>query len=104
MDDRELQSLSDEQLLRLGRNALLLERYEEASDALRQYCARFSRSERKIPPTVIAYYGLALGHCGNVREGLQICQGALSVDRRNPNDLLLPGPAVRPRRLQEERR
>ena len=84
MDKREAGNLSDEQLLRVGRDALWLGRYQDASDALRQYCDRLSHHEKKIPPTVIAYYGLALGHSANVREGLQICLGALSVDRRNP--------------------
>jgi len=84
MDERKAGKLSDEQLLRLGRNALWLERYQNACEAFREYCDRLSHQERKIPPTVLAYYGLALGHSQNVREGLKICLKALSADRRNP--------------------
>ncbi len=38
-----------------------------------------------IPPTILGFYGLAVGHSRNVREGLKICLEALSQDRRNPN-------------------
>jgi len=78
-------SLSEEQLLRLGRDALWLERYNDACQALSEYCERLKRYERPISPPILAYYGLALGHSQNIREGLRICLEALSQDRRNPN-------------------
>ena len=84
MDEPKGGNLSDEHLLRLGRNALWLEHYQVACEAFREYCDRLSHHQKKIPPTVLAYYGLALGHCQNVREGLRICLEALSADRRDP--------------------
>jgi len=81
-------SLSEEQLLRLGRDALWLERYRDACQALSEYCERLKRYERPIAPPILAYYGLAVGHSQNVREGLRICLEALSQERRNPNIFL----------------
>ena len=81
-------SLSEEQLLRLGRDALWLERYNDACQALSEYCERLKRYDRPIPPPILGYYGLAVGHSQNIREGLRICLEALSQDRRNPNIFL----------------
>jgi hypothetical protein len=78
-------SLSEEQLLRLGRDALWLERYPDAREALSEYCDRLRRNDRPVPPAILAYYGLSVGHSQNIREGLRICVGALDQDRRNPN-------------------
>jgi hypothetical protein len=78
-------SLSEEQLLRLGRDALWLERYPDAREALSEYCKRLRRYDRPVPPAILAYYGLSVGHSQNIREGLRICLDALNLDRRNPN-------------------
>jgi len=77
--------LSEEQLLRQGRDALWLEKYADACEALSEYCSRLNRYERPIPPAILGYYGLAVGQSRNVREGLKICLEALSLDRRNAN-------------------
>jgi hypothetical protein len=77
-------SLSEEQLLRVGRDAIWLERYRDASDALAEYCSRLTKHNRPISPAILAYYGLAVGHSQNVREGLRLCLDALSKDRRSP--------------------
>jgi hypothetical protein len=88
MDVLDAWSLSDDQLLRRGREALRLERYREACDALGEYCGRSIRMSKPIPPSSLAFYGLAVGHAENVRDGLQICFQALSADRRNSNAYL----------------
>ena len=88
MDVLDAWSLSDEQLLRQCRDALALERYREACDALAEYCGRSMRLDKPIPPSVLAFYGLAVGHAENVRDGLKICFQALSADRRNSNAYL----------------
>jgi len=88
MDVLDAWSLSDEQLLRQGRDALRLGRYREACDVLAEYCGRSIRMERQIPSSALAYYGLAVGHAENVRDGLEICFQALAADRRNPNAYL----------------
>jgi CII-binding regulator of phage lambda lysogenization HflD len=44
--------------------------------------------DKPIPPSVLAFYGLAVGHAENVRDGLKICFQALSADRRNSNAYL----------------
>jgi tetratricopeptide (TPR) repeat protein len=78
-------SLSDDQLLRRGRDALRLGRYREACDFLAEYCGRAMRLKRPIPSSVLAFYGLAIGHAENVQDGIEICFQALKEDRRNPN-------------------
>ena len=81
-------SLTEEELLRLGRDALWLERYRDACEALSEYCERLKRYDRPISPPILAYYGLSVGHSKNIREGLRICLEALSQERRNPNIFL----------------
>ena len=88
MDVTEAWSLSDDQLLRVCRKELHFERYREAYDALLEYCGRFIREGRRISPSILASYGLAVAHAENVREGLKICLEALSSDRRNPEAYL----------------
>jgi hypothetical protein len=88
MDVLDAWSLSDEQILRRGRDALARESYQEACDALGEYCDRSMRLEKPIPPSVLAFYGLAVGYAENVRDGLKICFQALSSDRRNSNAYL----------------
>lgn len=88
MDVLDSWSLSDEQLLRQGRDALRLGRYREACDALGEYCGRAMRMDKPIPSSALAYYGLAVGHAENVRDGLEICFQALEADRRNSNAYL----------------
>jgi hypothetical protein len=85
MDVTEAWSLSDDQLLRLCRKELHFERYREAYDALLEYCSRLMRAGKRIPPNILASYGLAVAHAENVKEGLKICLQALSSDRRNPD-------------------
>ena len=88
MDIVEPSRLSDEQLLRQGRDALRLGRWRQACDALSEYCGRSMRLEKPIPSGVLAIYGLAVGHAESVREGLGICFQALVADRRNPDAYL----------------
>ena len=88
MDVTEAWSLSDDQLLRVCRKELHFERYRQAYDALLEYCARLMREGRRVPPSVLASYGLAVAHAENVKEGLKICLQALSSDRRNPDAYL----------------
>jgi hypothetical protein len=85
MDVTEAWSLSDDQLLRVCRKELHFERYRQAYDALLEYCARLMREGRRVPPGILASYGLAVAHAENVKEGLRICLQALSSDRRNPD-------------------
>jgi predicted Zn-dependent protease len=88
MDVTEAWSLSDDQLLRICRKELHFERYRQAYDALLEYCARLMRAGKRIPPSILASYGLAVAHAENAREGLRICLQALSSDRRNPDAYL----------------
>ena len=85
MDVTEAWSLSDDQLLRVCRKELHFERYRQAYDALLEYCSRLMREGRRVPPNILASYGLAVAHAENVKEGLKICLQALSSDRRNPD-------------------
>jgi len=83
MEVTEAWSLSDDQLLRVCRKELHFERYRQAYDALLEYCGRLMRAGKRIPPNILASYGLAVAHAENVKEGLRICLQALSSDRRN---------------------
>ena len=85
MSPFDSRSLSEEELLRVGRDAIWLERYRDACEALGEYCGRLRKFDRPISPAVLAYYGLAVGHSQDVREGLRLCLEALAQDRRNPN-------------------
>ena len=78
-------SLSEDRLLRVGRDAIWLEKYRDAREALGEYCDRLRKFDRPISPAILAYYGLAVGHSQNVREGLRLCLDALAQDRRNPS-------------------
>ena len=88
MDVTEAWSLSDDQLLRVCRKELHFERYRQAYDALLEYCSRLMRAGKRVPPNILASYGLAVAHAENVKEGLKICLQALSSDRRNPDAYL----------------
>jgi tetratricopeptide (TPR) repeat protein len=81
----ELRHFSDEQLLRIAREALKLGRHQQAMEFFSEYCDRQTRGEKPIPASVLASYGLAVGRNGDVKEGLDICFRALSSDRRNPD-------------------
>jgi predicted Zn-dependent protease len=85
MAPRDSWGLSEEQLLRLGRDALWQGKYDDACEALSEYCDRLKHYNRPVPPAVLAYYGLSIGHSRSAREGLRICLDAISQDRRNPN-------------------
>ncbi|MGH9315740.1 MAG: tetratricopeptide repeat protein [Thermoanaerobaculia bacterium] len=76
---------SDDQLVRDAREALRLRHYSRASGFYCEYCERQVKMAKPISPSVLAGYGLALGHTGRSKEGLEICFQALFVDRRNPD-------------------
>jgi hypothetical protein len=76
---------TDEELLRKGREALHLERYELARELLGEHCDRLGRQARSAPAGILASYALALGHTRGLKEGIALCQKALTSDRRNPH-------------------
>ena len=88
MEVTEAWSLSDDQLLRVCRKELHFERYRQAYDALLEYCGRLMRAGKRISPSILSSYGLAVAHAENVREGLKICLQALSSDRHNADAYL----------------
>ena len=80
----KLPELSEDQLVRVGREALRSLRYERARDVFREYTERLSRDARPVPAGVLANYALAVGHCESLKEGIALCQTALKSDRRAP--------------------
>lgn len=84
----DIRSLSDEQLVRLGRDALSQQRYRDALGFLSEYCWRMQREDKPVSASVLAGYGLALGHVADKKMGIKICLKALSGDRRNPQVFL----------------
>jgi tetratricopeptide (TPR) repeat protein len=76
---------TDEELLRKGREALQLGRYELARELLGEHCDRLSRQGIAVPEGILASYALALGHTRELKEGIGLCQRALISDRKNPH-------------------
>jgi tetratricopeptide (TPR) repeat protein len=79
----ELGLLSDEKLVRMAREALQSRRYGRACELFKEYCERQVRIGKPVLAAILAAYGLALGHVGQPKEGLDLCLKALSLNRRN---------------------
>jgi tetratricopeptide (TPR) repeat protein len=75
--------LADEELARRGRDLVRRGHYALGNEMLAEYCGRQIALERPIGASVMAVYGLSIGMTGDVHEGLETCQRALSMDRRN---------------------
>lgn len=80
-----VQLRDEEELLRLGREALKREQFVQARDFLAEYCERLSKRGTPIPPGVLASYALALGNTRGLKEAVELCLRALNQDRRNPH-------------------
>jgi hypothetical protein len=76
--------LPDEDLARRGRELVRHAHYALGNELLAEYCSRQVAGDRPIGASVMAAYGLSIGMTGSLQEGLETCQRALSVDRRNP--------------------
>jgi tetratricopeptide (TPR) repeat protein len=83
MSTPELGLFSDEKLLRMAREALQLRRYSRAGELFREYFERQYKLGKPPSASVLAAYGLVLGHMGQPKEGLDLCLKALSVNRRS---------------------
>jgi len=81
----DLGGYSDDQLVRNAREALRLRHYTRASNFYCEYCERQVKVGKPISPSALACYGVALGHTGRQKEGLELCFQALFADRRNPD-------------------
>lgn len=75
---------SEEELVRIGREALRGLRFERARDAFAEYVERMRSEGRAAPAGILANYALALGHTRSLKEGIGVCQAALKADRRAP--------------------
>lgn len=75
---------SEEELVRIGREALRGLRFERARDAFGEYAERLNSQGRKVPAGILGNYALALAHSNSLKEGLTLCQTALKTDRRAP--------------------
>ena len=75
---------SEEELVRIGREALRSLRFERARDAFAEYTQRLGSEGRAVPAGILGNYALALGHCNNLKEGILLCQTAVKADRRVP--------------------
>jgi hypothetical protein len=80
-----VKELSDDELLRQGREAIKQEHWVTAVDVYSQYCERMTDRDLTVPAGVLASYGLALGHTRRLKEGLELCKKAVAFDRRNPH-------------------
>jgi hypothetical protein len=80
-----VKELTDDELLKQGREAIKTERWIAAVDVYSQYCERMTERDLTVPAGVLASYGLALGHTRRLKEGLELCKKAVSFDRRSPH-------------------
>ena len=82
MDD--LKEYSDEELLEAGRESVKIEQWARAKAFLQEYFDRRMAQGQPIPATALASVGLSLGHCNELRRGLELCKRAQISDPRNP--------------------
>ena len=80
-----MKELTDDELLKQGREAIKEERWINAVDVYSQYCERMTDRDLTGPAGVLASYGLALGHTRRLKEGLELCKKAVAFDRRSPH-------------------
>jgi tetratricopeptide (TPR) repeat protein len=80
-----VKELTDDELLKQGREAIKQEHWIAAVDVYSQYCERMTERDLTVPAGVLASYGLALGHTRRLKEGLELCKKAVSFDRRSPH-------------------
>lgn len=75
--------LPDASLARRGRDLVRRGEYKIGLELLTEYCSRTMAQGQPVGPSVMASYGLAIGMTGDLQEGFETCQRALSIDRRN---------------------
>ena len=75
---------SDEELVRIGREALRSLKFEKAHEVFAVYAERASVERRPIPAGILANYALTVGYCKSLKEGLLLCQAAMKSDSHAP--------------------
>ena len=75
-------SLSEDELVRAGRDALRGLRFSRARDLFEEYLRRLTKEGRGAPAGVLANYALAVGKTGDVKHGITLCQAALKTNRK----------------------
>lgn len=74
----------DEDLVRVGREAMRALRFERAREAFELYAERLKEQGRNVPAGVLANHALAVGHMTGVKDGIALCLAAVKRDRRQP--------------------
>lgn len=75
---------SEEELIRVGREAMRSLRFDRAHEVFAVYTERLRGEGRPVPAGVLANYALTVGHCKSLKEGIALCQTAMKSDRRAP--------------------
>lgn len=75
-------NLSEDELVRAGRDALRGLRYSRARDLFEVYLRRLEKDGRGAPAGVLANYALAVGKTGDVKHGITLCLAALKTNRK----------------------
>jgi hypothetical protein len=75
-------NLSEDELVRAGRDALRGLRFSRARDMFEEYLRRLTKEGRGAPAGVLANYALAVGKTGDVKHGITLCQAALKANRK----------------------
>lgn len=74
--------LSEDELVRAGREALRGLRFSRARDLFEEYLRRLEREGRTASAGILANYALTVGRTGDVRQGIGLCQVALKTNRK----------------------
>ena len=75
-------NLSEDELVRAGRDALRGLRFSRARDLFEEYLRRLTKEGRGAPAGVLANYALAVGKTGDVKHGITLCLAALKTNRK----------------------
>jgi len=82
--DGGVRHLSEDELLRRGREAVKRGFHAEASELFFEYCDRLEIQGRPIPPVILAHYAFCIGSTRRPSDGIEICRQALAGSGRHP--------------------
>jgi len=75
-------NLSEDELVRAGRDALRGLRFSRARDLFEEYLRRLEKDGRGAPAGVLANYALTVGKTGDVKHGIALCLAAVKTNRK----------------------
>src|SRR5512142_3360541 len=78
---QQLEELPEPELIRMGKDAWRKGDVRTAAQALFAACDRLSRKEdARVPASALSLYALCLAHQGKLKEAVETCRHALSLE------------------------